>query len=193
MIYIFLIILLFPAISFGIQDSTTASPTTSGQQGTNWTNPQNVYTENDTRAINNGTNSEYMTTGTYAFDIPTDATIDSIVVFLAGYSDGSNGPRRTLNIQLIKGGTAQGDVVDLIQSSGSPDVTNEIRGAITDLWNLSFTEADIEAAGFGVQITKANSTSSAQYIDHVYIRVHYDYTEPGSSTPQIFLMGPFLR
>jgi hypothetical protein len=151
-----------------------------------WTNPGNITASDDTRAtranITAQTTTGVLTSESHGFTIPSGATIDGIVVEIERY--GTGGSLRDSSVRLTTGGTAVGDdKADTVNNwpilSGEAYATY---GGATDTWGRSWTDSEINATTFGVNLvalnTHATNTRDAQ-VDHIRITVYY--TEGGGS------------
>ena len=115
-----------------------------------WLNPTNVLASDDTRAtINNldeGDASRYLKATDFGFTIPASATILGIEVGIEKHStDAINDAR----LRLVKNDVIQtGD-----RASPAPWMaTDTIKtyGGSADLWNTSWTFADLNSTNFGI-------------------------------------------
>lgn len=120
----------------------------------------------------------YLKVSTFGFSIPTGATIDGIVVevYRAGSSTVDN------SVKIVKGGSVTGtDKATGTAWSTSPATY----GSSTDLWGTTWTAAEINASGFGVAVSAAESAGQAN-LNHIRITVYY--TEAASGNPIPYLM-----
>ena len=165
-----------------ITTSVTNARTGANVSGTGsvaWTNPGNITADDTsyaTAARSNAT-SQYLEGTNYGFAIPSDATINGIVVTLGRYesSTGSGNDVRDSVVSLIKGGTITGNnkaATTTEWPTGSPAAATY--GTNSDLWGGSWTPADINASDFGVALS-ANSTNSRTASGH-YMQVTVTYT-----------------
>lgn len=145
-----------------------------------WSNPTNVYTSNDSRAtavLTAGQTTHYLDCTTFGFAVPTGATITGITVSIERSGTVSNDAADT-TVQLIKGGTAQGNNKASASKWPTTDAVATYGGA-ADLWGLALTASDVNATNFGVTI-RANATAgSTVRVDHVQITVHFSHTKRG--------------
>jgi hypothetical protein len=110
----------------------------------------------------------------FGFTIPDAAAINGITVEVkfAGTNVGNDGVR----VRLLKGGSPVGNTQDIYAISGQNDCsTSAFRtvGSPTDLWGTSWTASDINAANFGVRLSKLGSSTGTSYVDSVRITVEY--------------------
>jgi len=109
----------------------------------------------------------------FGFTIPAAAVINGITVEVkfAGTPGGGNGVR----VRLLKGGLPTATSQDIFPIAGQNTCsTSDWRtvGSPTDLWGTSWTASDINAANFGVRLSKLG-TGGTSYVDSVRITVEY--------------------
>jgi hypothetical protein len=122
--------------------------------------------------IGNGTN--YCKLTNFGFAIPTDATIDGIVLELYRRASSSSGVQ-DYSVRLYKAGTLTGD--DKASASYWPtSYATATYGSSSDLWGTTWSYSDINNSGFGVAISLYRATAQGD-IDRVQLTVHY--TEGG--------------
>jgi hypothetical protein len=111
----------------------------------------------------------------FKFEIPEAAEIQGITVTVRR-AGGSSDEAVDDGVHLIKGGTmGSADRSSPTPWSG-PDLVNVNYGDATDLWNESWTPADINAPDFGVALSASYTQSAGSgraYVDIVYVTVHY--------------------
>lgn len=174
--------MLFPITFFG--QSVTNSPTaaiTDGGAGTPWNTGQTVYSQNDLATLTPniataGATERLLVTG-FNFAIPNGATIVGITVSMDKYSTSATSFKDNI-IQLTKDGTTVvgSNKADLVANwPGADTDTYTTYGGVADLWGTTFTEAEIEAASFGVIIKATNpgTNNRSARIDHVQITITY--------------------
>lgn len=123
------------------------------------------------------TYTNYLDSSNHGFSIPSNATINGIVVSgafsyqtpnMPGYGIVNDGSTR-----LIKNGVIQGSD----RADGSAPWSGNIWGGQTDLWGSSWTPNDINNANFGVAlaatITGDNTNASSATVDNIKITVYY--------------------
>lgn len=148
---------------------------------TPWTNPGNITLDDGSNATastgpTTDSDTDYLRGTTYGFSIPTGATINGILV----EPDSSiNSGTATWQARLVKADTAVGSI-KLGATNGittTPGYTSiPTSGASTDLWGTTWTPAEINATGFGVQITTSADTKVIS-VDTIRITIYY--TTPG--------------
>jgi hypothetical protein len=130
--------------------------------------------------------SHYLWATVFGFTIPDGATINGIVVGITRMGDQGSGTYVSDNtVQLVKSGSLVAENKALTESGwGTSDFTQSY-GSSIDLWNTSWTSADINNTDFGVAISvKGNSSTSplTASVDTVTITVHYT---PANNPPVI--------
>lgn len=134
----------------------------------------NVYATSDLPAVP-PEDTNYLKFLNFGFSIPTDATINGIVVEFERYTDGSDVIDNI--IRLVKGGSVVGDNKSAGASwtTGTDPDSYESFGGAADLWGTSWTPSDINGTTFGVVIsaTIQDFDSMPSHIDHGRITIHY--------------------
>ncbi|HKZ34039.1 MAG TPA: hypothetical protein VJ142_02275 [Candidatus Nanoarchaeia archaeon] len=144
-------------------------------------NSDDVYAAAKTRNQVNGQTSNYLKATGFGFSIPSTATIKGIVVEYEADRDPNSVKRAKFRgIRIVRGGGISGtDHGDNSWVVKAPDVYRAFGGA-TDLWNVTLTPADVNAAGFGfvlsVFVKSSDGSSQGVRLDHVRVTVYY--TEP---------------
>jgi hypothetical protein len=108
----------------------------------------------------------------FGFTIPDAATINGITVEVkfAGTAAGDDGVR----VRLLKGGSPTTAFQDILAISGQSDCSTsafQTVGSPADPWGTTWTASDINAANFGVRLSKLGTGTS--YVDSVRITVEY--------------------
>ncbi len=138
-----------------------------------WTDPANATgTADGLCASRTGAAGGALDLTGFGFTIPDAAVIQGITVEVkfAG-SDTTDGVRA----RLLKGGSPVGNTQDIFGVAGQTDCsTSAFRtvGSPTDLWGTTWTAAEINAANFGVRLSKLGSIGTS-YVDSVRITVEY--------------------
>jgi hypothetical protein len=165
------------------QGANNPSASLSDGSWIDWTNPTNVYLSDNVYttvvcpARNVRDTSNHISTG-FGFTIPTGATINGIMVeverkkstAVAGTSCFDN------NISLTKdGASSTGSTVDT--NAWSTTEQYQTFGDATDLWNTTWTPAEVNDANFGFMFSAVLAGSATSGItasvDHVRITVYY--------------------
>ena len=147
-----------------------------------WTSPENARTSNDVYtnalALSAPITTNYLKGLDLSSGVPAGATILGVQIRIE---------RRTSDpgvtdsvVSLVKGGTVQGDNkaagVDWpIGTSGTgADDAYAIYGSDSDLWGLTLTAADVNAADFGLVLSAAIATAFRNaLVDNVQMKVFY--------------------
>ena len=127
------------------------------------------------------TTSNYLEMSSYGFALPTGATITGIEVTITcgGIAGG------TLYTQLMKSNSAVGN-----SKSVSPYASATF-GDASDLWGTSWTEAEVEASGFGVAIWAVGS-ANGDTVTMTGATIRITYTTGASGAPGSSTSGHFL-
>jgi len=145
-----------------------------------WTNPGNAFSSNNvyaTRTVD-GTTSHYIKCLNYGFTIPATATILGITVNVERKSSSTaNGGSFDAAMRIVQGGTIGTSDRSTTTQYTTADVT-EAHGGATDLWGLTWTPADINAANFGAAFaaTKPSSAGGSHTVSVDFIEITVDYT-----------------
>lgn len=151
------------------------SPTAAS--GTNWTNPTNVYSSNDSRAqyANSAQNNLYVTGFDFS-DVPTWSTILGVEVQVEGNGASGTANNRSIKVGMTKDGSSQ--AWSFLTSQNLPQTTDATRtyptsGAGTNLFSTTLSLAELQASTRWVILATNNTNTSARDIDHVQVRVYY--------------------
>ena len=147
-----------------------------------WQGPTDIFTDNGNPAtVNNPTNT-VITSGSlqgknYGFEIPADAEIKGITVFVNRYFSG-NGSAQDNSVRLIKGGIITGTEKAVSGNWSTTTSTVVSYGGNAELWGESWTPADINNPNFGValkaNVVGFNSTFDGDAnVDYMQITVTY--------------------
>ncbi len=153
--------------------------------GTNtWSNTANTYSSDNTYSTSGTSsgNTQYLYMGGFGFSIPTNATIDGIIVKVEKHSSGA-----TVNDSRISLATNASTVLGSNKSvTGAWPTTDAIStyGTTTDLWGgttSTITPAVVNASSFGIRIRPSLTTGATAYVDYATVTVYY-HTGTGSSS-----------
>jgi hypothetical protein len=142
--------------------------------GTNWTTPGNAAASDNAYASFNGTTQDFLHCETAGFAIPDNSIIRGFEVSIEGNGDGGTAAERTIEVFLTKNGTASVGTGKTLELNLTSDTT-QVLGTSTDLWGAVWDIAEVNATTFGVFIRDNNVTAANLDIDHVTIRVYYDF------------------
>lgn len=120
------------------------------------------------------------------FALPASATVVGIAATFehkcSGASSCSTNTSSGGKVQLTKtAGTGQGTNKGSSTAWSTADATETLGGA-TDLWGSTWTQAEINATGFGlvVVVYNTNSSSRTAYVDYMALTVYYSPSGSGS-------------
>lgn len=136
-----------------------------------WTSPGNITADdvNVAYATVSGSPTDSLKAYNFGLSVPTGSTIDGIEV-RAQLSDAGTSNENYSYVNVGKDdstlGTNKDPNVDLTTMQ-----TNYDEGGASDLWNLSFTAAEVNASSFQVRI-KCDGYGYV-YCDAVWVKVHY--------------------
>ena len=165
-------------------NNTSSATNSSAGAPRSWVNPTNALVSDSTYTtatiagrFSGNDFSEYLQVRDFGFAIPSGATIDGIVIEIRAYrssawTDGSG-------FYVMKGSNFHGSS----NTSFPTSVAYTTYGTSSSLWSTTWTPAEINDSGFGVNIfAECNNNDATDgritYIDHVRITVYY--TEGGS-------------
>lgn len=166
---------------------TVANDTSSGA-GTAWTNPGNVSVDDTSEAAWSvptvHTNpSQYLKCTNFGFttaDVPAGSTINGIEMQYRRRMGSSADGVTTANMREVKGGTIGGSNVSTMNvaawafSGTEAGSENIVEGGAANLWNNTWTAADVIASTFGCAIAATGSGSTPDaFIDYVEMRIYY--------------------
>jgi hypothetical protein len=162
--------------------NVTNSP--SAASGTNWTNPTNVYSSNDSRASYANTAQNALAVTGFSFSIPSNATIVGIEVLIEGQGSSSTAANRNIQPGLTKNGSALVGTRATAQNLALNSDTTLTFGSASSLWGTTWTYSEINASTFGALVRVGNTNNSTRQVDHVQIRVTYSqaFTQSASDS-----------
>lgn len=155
-----------------------------GAQAMSWTTPGNIISDNAAEATILAYDSDELEktlrSSSHGFAIPGGATINGIEAFVGRRNSTGGGLVVDNVIQLVKAGTPVGTNKSAAVAWPTAEAEASYGGA-ADLWGTTWTDTEINATGFGLDINPLNSGSSQNaQVDYVKITVHY--TASGSDT-----------
>lgn len=144
-----------------------------------WLLPENVASSDD--AYSNffslsggvGSYTDYLVATNFGFSIPSGANIKGISVEVERADP--NGRTADYRVRIVKGGVI-GTADHSAGAYPAADTYTEY-GSAEDLWGETWSNTDINAAGFGIAIAAQRSATgggTAGRIDHIRITIHYD-------------------
>ena len=152
---------------------------------TDWTNPGNL-TANDnvqvTAVLPNNTNTNYLKGSNFGFAalIPAGSTIDGIEMQFESDRDSATWVDR--QIRLSKDGT--NPVGDDKSTGAAWGINPSVRtfGGATDLWNTSWTRAEVVSTNFSALIQAGTTGGGGTLANLDYIEVNVHYTEAAAAS-----------
>jgi hypothetical protein len=168
-----------PGTTTGIGDSGTSCTNTGG----NWGNTGNGASSNDAYITFGGNFfdsneiSDELAFSNFSFSLPSGSTVDGITVDIEKHVSGASDGAVDQDIRLTKTagvqvGSNKADTVTDWPASDPNSYTSY--GGSGDLWGTTWTEAEVEASGFGVVLcVKATSNNTDLNVDHVRITITY--------------------
>ncbi len=162
------------------------SPATSGNAaGTGsiaWTNTNNIFTSDNSKAImaatfTPGSISNYLEATNFGFSIPPTASVAGIKVEWEQFA-GALGTVVDQSVRVIQAGSITSG--ERAKSTSWPFFdTYSTYGGASDLWGATWTPAQINAANFGAALAVRNNDATQNNtpaIDHVRVTVYYATT-----------------
>lgn len=174
-------------------NSPTSAANDAGAGDTAWFNPTNALSSDDSRATVTlvANTSQILTLSGFGFSIPADHTVLGIVVEIEKASDGST-DFVDHTVRLTKMSVAEGDnKADTVTLwSGTEGYVSY--GGASDLWGTTWTDTDVNDAGFGVVFrVECPDGSGLAQVNHVRVTVYYQepwdesmFPWPGPSQPR---------
>lgn len=166
---------------FGVSPLTTTATTVNAPtaaSGTNWTNPTNVFSSNDSRAVFATTTQNDLKITGFGFTIPTNATILGVTVTVEGNGTDATAANRSVELGLTKDGTTLSGTRAASQQLNQTTDTTLTFGSSSSMFSTTLTAAEINATTFGVLLRAANTNAGARNIDAVTVSVAYTYNYP---------------
>lgn len=165
----------------GPNDGTSFSNVPVPGSSASWNNPTNAQTSDATYTIatpdllSNGDFTDLLEATGFGFAVPGGATIDGIVVEVEKRNTGSK-DAKDANARIIQGGTVSGSARALAGKWPTVD-TYLTYGSNVDLWGLTWTTAQINAANFGFAIaakrTGGGGGNTIPEINHIRVTVYF--------------------
>lgn len=177
---------IFPLLIFtmlGIAHGASQGPNSAGTGAndatagtTVWVLPGNITSSDDTDAtvvLGPAGDTQYLAGSNFSFSIPTNSTIDGIIVYFERSGEGASGACEDVAVRLIKAGTIQSTDKSGVGSWGTSQSTVTYGGA-SDLWSGTWTPSDINNSSFGAAIRGVNNGSGVTcHADWMGIEVYY--------------------
>ena len=142
-----------------------------------WSGVANAGASDDSRAVasvgSDGFTQRLQGTA-LGLAVPAGATIDGVELLVEGGADGGSTAFLDALVRLLKAGAVDGDDRS-VASHWSATERVVTYGGPTDLWGLTLTPADINAADFGAAVRWRRDGTSVKTarVDHVQLRVYF--------------------
>lgn len=156
-----------------------------------WASPNNAKVSDNTRsqasAVSGTVISHYLKATNFGFTIPTNATINGILVEIEKSKQGSGSPSVVdSEVKIVKSDGSIGTTNKADVSTEWPSTASETYisyGGSSDLWGESWTYSDINNSNFGIVIstsmTWSNPFSASANVDHIRITITYTEVATG--------------
>lgn len=156
------------ASSVGPNDPANAS-------GTNWKDPNYVYSSDNNRTVYNKTTQDILAVTSYGFS-GISGSIDGIKVEIEGFGSSLSPPTGDqIDVALTKNGSGpEGSwKISVTLPNSSFNETYITAGGATDLWGTTWSPSEIQNANFGVLIRDTDILAKPLSIDHVRVTVYF--------------------
>src|SRR3990167_8042536 len=161
--------------------------------GTNWTDPTNVFENDDILATYNAATQDILAVTGFSIVAPPDAAgVEGITVVLEGNGSSVTNAQRDIQIALTKDGstaatpwqgytqgTKGGQLLVATDTTTAPlrmvqDVDTAFTlGGSADIWKTTWAVADLTASTFGVLVKDADTTAALLRVDSVTVRPYW--------------------
>lgn len=188
--FVLLLVVLFPLVVYGASSGPNSPVTCISENFTGatdaWSAPGRATTSDDSQAVVSsltGTDqSRYLKCTNFGFSIPTDATINGIIVEFEIRSGSSASEVQDNRVRIVKSDGTVGSTDKSVAGAWPTTDTYASYGSSSDLWGETWTYTDINDVDFGAALSaKRFDTIGTALVDHVRITVYY--TESGGSPP----------
>jgi len=187
------------AISVSIIAQDTVGPyfasngTNGGGLGVVWTNPGNISFDDGSYATAASITTSQLTQPLHAtnfgFSIPNDATVAGIEVIIGRYSPTTDPTIiRDNSVRLLKSGFPTG-INKAITGTNWPNNTEGVGEAVyggsSNLWETTWTPAEINSSDFGVELIATNPGYNAHSASVDYIKITVYLAGPPAEEPTV--------
>lgn len=187
LLVILLISLALVSVAFAA-DTGFKSPTATGEDFNQWTDPTNAFSSNDVYATE-VTVTEEQDYYNFTFGVPAGATIDGVEITVEGFCDGTvilNGDRCGIKIDISDdGGTSYGTKINSLFGIDAGEITATYGGATSGdaFWGLTLTDGDFSNTNFRARIELDTLTGGATTfdLDHLQVKVYYTAAAAGGA------------
>lgn len=146
--------------------------------GDSWSNPTRISVNDNsytTSSISRYSRSETLNATQFGFSIPTNATISGIQVIIGRFASNNNS-LQDRSLYLIKGGSTTGANRGATSADWPTSEEAANYGTTSDLWDTTWTPAQINASNFGVAISVSNESYGNRTASVDYIQITVTYT-----------------
>jgi hypothetical protein len=157
-----------------------------------WNTPGNAGAQDEAyaEALNmDGETSDYLKATNFGFSIPVGATINGIVVEVDRYAQDPNAVSDA-EVKIVKNGVIGSENKGAAGFWPTSDSNTYVAyGGSSDLWNETWTAADINSANFGIVLSVSENGSRGDvFVDHIRIVVYY--TDGANASPSLTIDEP---
>ena len=159
---------------------STESPDTMGLEDytkgdVNWSNPDNAKVSDDTYATVtlSSQRSHYLKATNFGFNIPSNATITSIIPIIEAKTASGE---VYISTNVVRAGT----ILTTISYWVAFNTTESTQNVATGLWFSSWTPSDINNSGFGVAVSIRQDSTDTISVDSIKIKVEYSIPDGGT-------------
>ena len=165
-------------------DTGYHSPSATGETYDEWINPTNVYSSDNSDALQN-VDTYMQDYYNFNFGVPEGATIDGIEVSIEGESNYA-GANDKIEIELSwdSGNTYTNENKQLTYNTGSDEYQNT--GGSEDTWGRTWSDTEFSNENFRLRM-ELISAYTFMRVDHIQVKVYY--IEAGDETPPYFTDG----
>jgi len=151
---------------------TAAQDLADGNGSVSWSSVTNIVSSNDVYAAwtsGSSKNTDTLKAHTFGLSLPSGATIDGVETRVEAKESGTV---VIANVRIGKSDAALGTAKTPGDALTSTDA-NYDHGGASDLWGLTFTEAEVEAATFQIRYVFGLTGASTVQVDAVWVKVYY--------------------
>ncbi|MEM7394338.1 MAG: hypothetical protein AAF492_18525, partial [Verrucomicrobiota bacterium] len=147
---------------------------------------ESVFSSDDDYERYTGNGQERLVLSDFGFSIPAGATILGIEVRIEGQGTSGNPNHRELTGELTKdkGLSQAGDDDDIVFLLNVDRIF--FMGGQTDLWNTTWTPAEINSPNFGIRLQGQSIGPRELLIDHLQIAVCYSTPATGARVARVY-------
>jgi hypothetical protein len=169
----------------------TVTTNTTGVGSSDWSNSDGIKDSGGlnyaTNNIPSGASTRFLKGTHYDFNIPAGATINGIQVAIRRKASGSNVKDNV--VKLVKNNGIVGDNKAYSGSDSNwptSNISTRGYGSSSDLWNETWSLADINNDNFGVVLSAENTDEDANRVASVdYMTIVITYTEADTTSPNM--------